>query len=689
MEKKISKLPYFYLKSHLPFQPWPYFLIFLAANTLLSYFSLSLTVKLLIGLFGLFLPFALSLWAILRKPSESKLLFPALPASFEDPPLWIWALFLFALIFSRFYHLTSYPSWITGDEGILSYLALAQKSHWQWQLLWGQIQMEPLYVWLLGIYFKTVVPSLFSLRLFCVLLSLLAAGLSYWSSRQFFSKSFSFVFSWFYSLSFLSLILSRMCVPNTLPPLFQLLVLGWLGKFHQAQKPAPKWRATVLLGLVTGLGFYTYVNWIAVAILTVGWLTWQSLENKKKFPFWCLFVLVTGLVACPMILARLSPGGTTYIQGNLDFSSLVRPDYFLALFWNGMDSVPVGPTWGGLFNSIMDALILTGFLLFLQKFGFRLGFLFSVIIFISLFPGLLTNLAVNLFRVTQVVPFLVFLASLALTSLVSQKTRYRSWLGITAILLLSGGMDIYHFAGPYTDPRLIPPYRQWRIVQYHDAYETLSSFYHKDGCLYLFSEFNLDYDNKTLNVACYPFDALQNLALSTARPQWAAVITNYQYLPYFKNHFPGLWWKILDTDRKGAEDHKPFGIFMIPTSQISPVLLKQWIKADGIYREVEFEIKNKRSNELWGSFLESQKPLDDLLPDDPYLRAVYWEKMGFFKFLDGHFIQATQAFQNGIKQGLPASQLYYYLAVCLKLENHKKESDEYLKKSASHSIQMD
>ncbi len=225
----------------IPFQPWVYFFIFFVSNSLLSYFPVSSPSKLWIGTLGIALPFGIALWSVLEKRfkkaglGKTVSLNPRPLFSFElltgNPPLWIFILLLSGITFSRFYHLSSYPNWITGDEGIVSNLSASLLQKWDWRLLWGEIQMEPLYIWLLGFFFKLVPPSIFSVRLFCALVSLVTAGLAYWSSRQFFFKKvFLLFFCWLFSLSFISFMLSRLCIPNTLPILFEFFILWMVGQ---------------------------------------------------------------------------------------------------------------------------------------------------------------------------------------------------------------------------------------------------------------------------------------------------------------------------------------------------------------------------------------------------------------------------------------------------------------------------
>ena len=190
---------------------------------------------------------------------------------------------------------------------------------------------------------------------------------------------------------------------------------------------------------------------------------------------------------------------------------------------------------------------------------------------------------------------------------------------------------------------------------------------------------------RILDLTDYPFNASENSSLEKSNPSWTCVIANVFYAPYFTKTFPGLRWQVLKTDRTGPWDPKPFALFILPTSQIPTSMLEGWKKADNLYRELDFEIKNKSPIRRWASFMEADPSLCGQFSKDPFLTAVYWEKMGFYKYLDGWFIQATQDYRNAIQLGIPAAHLYYDLGVCLKIQNRSAESQKCFEKATALS----
>ncbi len=678
-------------KNQLPYNPWVYFFIFLFANTLLSFGPISLSAKLWIGLLGLFLPMITALHFIfLERRNEKPGVRFLLDEKVNSIPLWLWILFLLLLVLTRFYELTSLPFWPISDEGIVGFASLRLSHHWDWRLLYSPVQVEPLAFWLLALYFKVIEPSFFSFRLFSALVSLATVAAGYWAARQYFPRSLAFLFSWLLAFSFWEGTLSRLNIPVIWGPLFECLCFGFLGYWLRSDSSKRKWAILLFLTLFSSMGFYAWINWGGIWLGLAGILFVNCFSNEKKDrKQFAVFAGMTFFIILPLLLARLSAGGATHIHQLLSssiFTSLAF--YGKGIFWNGIYSFPYGSNWGGFFNPILSALVFLGFIFLFRQVssGFFFGFIFCGLT--AALPALLTN-NIELYRILLTFPLLTFLAAMGAFGLIANRHHFLSLGGVFLFAMGSFALDLDNYVNHYCNTPLIPSGKQWRNMEYYDAYNILSNLSRKDGPLYVFSEFNTDYDNKTLDVACYPFDALQNPSLRSFHPRWTALITNIQYEPYFVKRFQGMQANILKTDKTGPDDPKPFALFLIPTSQISGDLLDRWMKADGIFKEIDFEVKNKKSIELWASFLESHPSLGDIFPGDPLLSAVYWEKLGFFKFLDGYFIQATQAYQQAIQQGIPAAHLYYNLAVCLKIQGRTGESRRDFKKALSLSNKID
>ena len=675
--------------SPISFHPWIYFSIFLISNILLSYFHIPLSAKLWIGTMGVLLPFALLLWSAmnkrLQKPLTQDFTWLTFTQKLSDPPLnpKLWGFFILFVIITRFYRLTALPFWPLSDEGIFATLALDFSKSWHGDLLWAEGRIEPLLIWTMGAFFRITEPSLQSLRLYPTLLSLGSIPLAYWAARQFFTRFFSFMFTWFFAFSFWEFSLMRFCTPEDLIPFFQLLALGLLGGFFQSKTRNVQWWWIGALCICNVFGFYSYINWVVVwffIILVLGVHAFSRKVGGKNIFFSFLFGGLLPVV--PLALARLAPGGMAYarsVWGEL-FSLQSLLSYFTGLFWNSETSFPFAPNWGGMFDPVTGSLILMGIVYALEKMSWVwLGVGFAGLLS-SLSPGIVTNY-LELQRVTPSLPFWMVLAALGIQFLFSRPLWRSPWTWLLPVCLVPLGLNFYDFGVPYNDIKNVPSIHQWRNVQYADAYQTLLVTNNKTEPLYVFSEFNTDYDNKTLNIAVYPFDVLQNPSISAASPKWAALIINIQYAPFLLQRFPGLKFKVLGTDKNGPDDLPPFGMFLIPVSQIPPSTLSNWKEADRYYRKINLQVKNKNPIQTWNIFAEKFSLLKTRFQEDRLLTAVYWEKIGFFKFLSGHFFEAAESYQKALSQGVPAAHLFYDLGICFKIMNRTEEANRNFEKA--------
>jgi len=667
-------------KNPLVWNPWLYFGIFSVTNFLLTWGHFDLQSRLRIGALGLIIPFGVGIKTI---SVSSQKMSVSSPESNQPVPLWVWGVFLSILFASRFCFLNSIPLWPVFDEGSETNVSLHLYQNWEWRLLWLPVPHEPLYDWLLALFFKICPPSFFSTRLFSTLLSLITVFTAYWGARAFFSKRFSFLFSWILAFSYWALTLSRLCIMIALIPLFMGFAWGCLGRLIQSQNHRVKLLAGIGLIIANILGLYSWTNWIGVAATITFYLffyTYQyRLVSKKYF---LTFILINGAAMSPLICSRLSNAGMNHISEIFSFnvfSSLAGN--LNGLFWDGSSSFPFGSIWGGFFNPLLVSLSLIGVLFFVKQ---ATAFWIKTILLSVFFcwaPALFSS-SIEFYRNLPLM-FLITLSSAWGLYVLTRPLKAKwKWSLLLLVLICAEGMDGYNYFFYYCDIHKAPPQHQFRSTTYAHAYQILHDLQKQDGPIYVFSEFNTDYLDKTLNVPCFPFDPNQNKSLFGTNPLWTAVLTNMNYAPYFLETFKNCRFIRLKFPDDPSDKPEHIGLFLIPTASIPEETLKHWKESDKIHRFINFETLKTDPNAYWNSFASELALSKPNLFKDPFLIASYWEKLGFFHFMAKNYSIAAQDYQTAIEKGYPARHLYYDLGLTLKIIGR----DDEAKKALAHVL---
>ncbi len=668
MKEKVSPS---ILKHSLSFNPWVFFIIFLASNTLLSFYPFPLQTQFFIVFFGLILPFIAGYQIVTERKNQNA----SPPVADSGPvPFWLWFIFIAFVLFTRFYHLTSLPSWLYIDEGYESALGMGLLSHWDWRLLWSPVPHEPLLDWLLGFYFKICPPSLFSFRLFSTLISLATITAGYWASRAVFSRRVSFLFAVILAFCYWSFTLSRLGIVVILIPLIQCFGLGCLGRLLRAQSHSVRWWAWAGLTAANILGFYSWTNWAGLGLAISFILLIYYFKNPKlsKAPLWS-FYGVSAIGVFPLVLARLAPGALSHIGQIYHFNPLKAFIYnIVGIFWDGSATFNFGSLWGGFLNPIIDSLALLGALFFFQRKITLWQWLVPAVVFISLLPALSASSDVELYRTLPVLVFLTLAAAAGLNGLLKLYPGRLNTAFVFSLLFASIGLDIYNYTAFYSNNRYIPEELQWRSNAYAQAYQTLNQLQRQSGPLYVFSQFTTEYDNRTIDVALYPFNVLQNPVLNDAHPQWTAVMTNVNYIPFLVKAYPHAQVTLLKKAGDPSKSSNFIALVILPTNDISAATLSQWKEADAIFRKINLYLLNKNPITPWDDIANSFPPLSQNTKADPLARAIYWEKVGLFHFQGKNFKEAAEDYRRAIQQGYPAAHLQYNLSVALKSIENKK-----------------
>jgi hypothetical protein len=329
------------------------------------------------------------------------------------------------------------------------------------------------------------------------------------------------------------------------------------------------------------------------------------------------------------------------------------------VFWNGLSSFPFGPLWGGYFNPLDDALIFLGALEIARRKGGKALAAVFFFLLLGMAPGGFSRNS-ELHRVLPALALLCWIAAGGLQSLLGN-LKSRKIIGVGALVLLSAAFDFFHFAYRYCDPNFAPPGKQWRSVEYDNAYEALNHLRQRNGPMDIFTEWNPDYDDKTLNVAVYPFNALDNPQIPRSQVGWVSFLIDVDYTPFLKKTFPEVQAYWLNPDLPPNDSHRLLGLFLIPAREIPPAVLAQWIDVHQACEQISFSIKNKDFSGNWTAY---EKPFASLAAgekDDRFLTALLWERASAFPLMDGNFLAAAADFQKAVQKGYPVPHLLHNL----------------------------
>ena len=600
-----------------------------------------------------------------------------------------------AVLFVRFYKLTSLSVWPNYDDGLWGFFALNFIHHWDWSPFYQDNTYPSLYGWGLGFLFKFFGTSLFTLWFYPAFLSALVVPISFLAARQFFSRSLSWVLTLLFAFSFWPMFVGRFGNQQILTLLAECFLLYLLGKFLNATPGKNRTQATLGLGLTVGLGFYIYISWIAVAFMTSLSVLWKTGTNtgKRDFKSLGLFVLSASLVLIPLFqdgfIARL-------IRQIHDIGAFSEGFHFgkqlylaLSLIASFFWGVPEGlysyqPVWGGLLNPLLGSFFFIGILEVAK--GWRLG-LYQWIgagLLFFLIPAALTH-DLEPFRALPIIPLLITVSALGLARLMGEISWIKPSYFLLCAIFIIGALDFYHLTVKY--------HRIWNLeatwkgyakpMERYRAYQILDKIYQEKGPGLIYSDFVPGLCDQTLSVADYAFNASENSDLAFGDARWVAVLANVNYKPFLNRRFPdGVAYSLSNglTTTDGGE--------MLWVMSLSPDKLGsicQWQKASdsfccfpGRYTQILRDNLNRAYPAFQGDpFLEScffekladldykdsdfknfQKPIEDLNQalQHGYPSAHLFQKLGFFYLLSSNPDLAKICFEKALKAPLDLTQ---------------------------------
>ena len=654
------------LNVDVPYSPWLLFLVLFPSISLISYFDFGLEAKLWIFLMGITIPLAWGFYSRCRKvpPEESTVSHPPWESEFLPsiaPALVI--LFALLLAFTRFYKLSQVPFWLLGDDGTVAFYAIKLSKKWENRLLFGDAQLEPFQLWALALFFKAFHVSRESLAFYSGLVSLGAIPVGYWAARQYFSRSFSFLAVGLLGFNFWVLVCSRHAYMVWIL-LWQFLALALLGLCLKNRWERP-WQAWSLLGIVLGIGFYIYTPWpmMAVAVWAAFFFRKDSNNPERvKFLFWTGLILLA--VAFPMIQARFSSHGMTYIRALFDGREAYQ--YLIGIFFYGFGSAPYGPCWGGMLDSFMGALFWVGAVEGVRWRSnpiLRWLVLAGILFFL---PGALTT-HLEMQRITLLYPLLIVVSVLGaqalLTGLKGGKKIRAAAAG--AFLVFPALLDGYHYWGSYQDGAVYASNKNhWRYIEYSRAFHLLSAEAGLGKRFWVLDHFFNGYNDHTFELAVYPLDAANQPDGSFPTPQETAVLANHNYQPFLEKRFPGSRWIWLVPDLPDENGGMMLGL--IPNNPNNRPVLESWRKADRTFADIEDGYMYRYPDQSIEGIVEGLIGTENQCKGDPFLLSQWGEKIGFYALWYPSVIlePVVEAAKKSL-EGYPAAHLYNQLGLLL------------------------
>ncbi len=592
----------------------------------------------------------------------------------EGPPVlpaWFLAAVGFTAVFLRFFKLTSFRSWPSADEALQGFFAINLIHQWSWHFFYTSGQHPPLLIWALQWFFRFFKPPLFNLWFLPALLSTIFVFLGYLAARQFFPKNLSAIFGCLLATAFWPLDFGRFCVQGIWVPVFEAAAfLGWDSFLKAKEKTAQAlWAAG--LGLLVGIGTWTFTSWMAVVFFITLGMFYPPKRPGRNWAHAALYLLFLFLGAVPWIMAAYLEKFGGYLVGVSMLSGffswkeqvLTSFSYLTNLFWGTLrEPVSYGPSGGGMLNPVLGAFFFLGAAELCRCRHHPPVKAMGLASVIFLLPGILSSDHVEMFRIIQLMPLLLLVSALGFAALLNSFAPGRGKGVFILLFCLSSLLDLVHLGKASPDGSFLFPSPGANPTQARDenevAYQWLRPVAQKLGPGLVFTDFLLLSHGHTLSVASYHFNALDNYSLDTARAQWAAIVTNVHYAPLLLKRFPGSQWHPI-TPYPVEDGGSVVGI--IPVTPQDQGVLLSWIPVARYFHRLSVEAENMMNNDVEYRQAMERLPLGyAFLQNDPFLESCYGEWVA--QYHEGSSLNWNiEAIQGALQKGYRTANLYYKL----------------------------
>ena len=341
--------------------------------------------------------------------------------------------------------------------------------------------------------------------------------------------------------------------------------------------------------------------------------------------------------------------------------------YVTSLFWGSLvgDSSYVASR-GGMLNPLLGAAFFLGLLQMVRHRNQAWVKWVGGAFLIALAPGLVC-MNIEMFRVIQVMPYLLLITGWGLWVLLSELSPGRRLPILILIGLASVTLDASGIVKTYVEPFQSSQAEAASDFPMEDirAYRILKETSQRMGPGLIFTQFDPVSDNLSLFVTTYGFNAAANPRLRPSDAHWAAVVANLHYYPFLSQAFPeALWYWIHEGRNKGQEAV----LGLLPVTDTTRPILGRWVEAHRYFRRLTWEFNSVSEDK---TYAEAQRVFTDIprvIGEDRFLESCYWETRAEFDYTfnyQAHYEDMVAALRQAITGGYPAAHLYYKLGSLL------------------------
>jgi hypothetical protein len=678
-----------------------FFFIFLAANLLLAYIPMSFSMKGWAFVLGLLLPLGVAFYGLEHKVSEK---LPCSRESFTVSSPWPLVLVLFLAVGIRLAQVHVPDYWPLWDDGCFASYSMGLSNQWKWDFFYSTTQHPPLFNWSLGLFFKLITPSLFSLWLYPALCSILVIPFAYFATRTFFSKSFSFLFCFMVGLGFWPLYAGRFCMYMVVLLLWEMITLALLAVFLKVGPSSKRFKILPWLGFCLAAGFWIAIAWPVVALVVLAAVyhhSKSSPQGRKNFLLWVLIPLLVS-VAIFIVASVLEKNGA-HIQALWAFGPgfdwkrqfLDSLSNLTALFWGCDLQDSYGPVWGGALNPVLGSFFFIGLLEAYRRRHDSLVRWMAASFFLLLVPGLVCR-NFDLFRNTQVLPFLFWISAFgAQALLLGTRTKGLRALVFLA-LILSVPMDLRHLWLTYHSPPFSPGAGFSQPATYSRAYHVLKSRSEKLGKGVILFDLKPNVADQTLAVATYAFNAARNPEIRQNDIHWVAIVVDVHYRPFLVKRFPkGEWVPLFPEDGIARQSQDTLMLGILPLEPSDREWVSRWMGADQAFWDIVWQAANIPAGQKRDAVFQRLSGAAEWARGDRLLESLYWEMVFDFhrwenvygdKNVRVHYPASREAISQALQRGYPTAQFYNEWGSFLTMEKNDGEARKAFEKAARSEV---